>query len=402
MKKNLFFFVASAAIALTSCSNEDVVESSSGNAIDFRVAIGSGATSRGVETTHSNLSQFYVTALTLNHNTVYFSNALFTRQGTNNFFQSSEEYPWPGHNKLKFYAYSYYSGLEDGKPKALEASKYGSVHIDEEVQTITFTPQQNVPDQIDLVTAYKQASKEDVKSNGVGLEFNHMLCEIQIMAKSENTEYDFDVMGVRIGCVNKTGTLDLNPRTDETSPWSFPTDDKIDYKVIHEQPITLSSTVTGISAATKTGVGYSMPIPQPLTAWDHVNDKRNSQGGAFLAVLLKITTKATNLQVYPRPANVDGVEVGNSTDKPGYGWACVPISTNWQPGIRYVYTLDFSYGAGQVPPEDPTDPGDDILSGQIGFNVTLNGWANGSQDVGVNMNGHNTTALAAENDDPTE
>ena len=48
-------------------------------------------------------------------------------------------------------------------------------------------------------------------------------------------------------------------------------------------------------------------------------------------------------------------------DDDAYGWVAVPISTHWEAGKKYVYTLDFATGAGVVAPptggENKFDPG---------------------------------------------
>ena len=68
------------------------------------------------------------------------------------------------------------------------------------------------------------------------------------------------------------------------------------------------------------------------------------------------------------------------------------IGTNWEPGKKYVYTLDFSNGAGKVDPEkeqptdpdvDPFDPGENILGSSIKFTVEVTPWEDAAQDVNM-------------------
>lgn len=88
---------------------------------------------------------------------------------------------------------------------------------------------------------------------------------------------------------------------------------------------------------------------------------------------IQITT-AAGAQVYPAKNGE-------------YDWAAVAVGTNWKAGKKYVYTLDFSKGAGKVDPEkpeptDPTDsfkPGEDILGGPIKFKVTVTDWEPAAQ-----------------------
>lgn len=113
----------------------------------------------------------------------------------------------------------------------------------------------------------------------------------------------------------------------------------------------------------------AMLLPQQLTAWTPETDKKNANNGAYIALKIQITTK-DGARVYPAKAKGD------------YDWAAVAINTNWEARKKYVYTLDFSNGAGKVDPEkpqpvDPTDPfkpGEDILGGPIKFKVTVADW----------------------------
>ena len=73
-----------------------------------------------------------------------------------------------------------------------------------------------------------------------------------------------------------------------------------------------------------------------------------------------------------------------------YGWVAVPVGTNWVAGQKYVYTLDFSNGAGRVDPEkpDPTDPdpfepGEPILGDPIKFTVTVTPWVDAPQNLNM-------------------
>lgn len=66
----------------------------------------------------------------------------------------------------------------------------------------------------------------------------------------------------------------------------------------------------------------------------------------------------------------------------------VAVNTKWEPGQKYVYTLDFSNGAGKVDPEkpmpgptDPFKPGEDVLGSAIKFTVTVTPWTSASENV---------------------
>lgn len=380
MKKKIFFIAASASLMLASCSSEDVVELNNGNAIDFRVAMGSEAQSRGSETTTGNIGQFLVTAL--NGNSTYFSNVLFQKNGENGPYESSPEYLWPGNDNLSFYAYSYYTGTTGDAMKPIDETKIGTVAISGAAQTITgFTPQAEFADQIDLVTAYNTGNKQTSENAGVKLTFGHALSQIQIQAFTNSEVYTFDVTGVKIASVNSTGNLNFH---NGTNVWSF---DEIPAKRDYSQEyadaaITLTATPQDILN------GNAILVPQKLTKWDNIDDATNTKKGAYLAVKLRI--KTSTMQVYPA---LTDEEIAANTDK--FAWACVPVDTEWLPGNKYVYTLNFSNGAGQVPPEDPDEPGIDILGGPIFFTTEVLKWTNTTVPE-VSMVGNNPAAASGE------
>ena len=85
----------------------------------------------------------------------------------------------------------------------------------------------------------------------------------------------------------------------------------------------------------------------------------------------------------------DDITAGNVTlcsDASEFAWACVPIDTNWEPGKKYVYTLNYSAaGLGMADPEDGAVPGEDIIPEspvKLWFTVTVSDW----EEVAENKN----------------
>lgn len=135
-----------------------------------------------------------------------------------------------------------------------------------------------------------------------------------------------------------------------------------------------------------------MLIPQILEAWNGTE----STNGAYLSVLCRIYSLdgGNETLLYPEPTEND-----NKDGK--YAFAAVAINTNWEPGKKYTYTLNFcgdGGGAGEIDPNpvdptDPTDPeidptpkpdgngGDGILGKPIKFTVTVDDWKDELKDV---------------------
>lgn len=353
MKKQLFL-TAMAALVMVSCSEENVLDTNKGNAIDFRAAMGT----RAQETNTANMSSIYVTALDARNENL-FSDQLFSKNG--NFFTSTPAYYWPGDGStLTFYAYS---------PSKTDLG--GTLTITSATKKLTdFSPATDISNQKDFVTIKATGNKTN-ETSGVQLQFEHRLVQIEVKAKNANEGYVYKVKGVRIGKPVSKGTFDF-----ETNAWSLNTTEKTNYEAECDNEQTLAASPVSIM---KTAGDNAMLIPQQLTAWAAATDKTNATAGAYLAVKVKITT-AAGARVYPVATNAD------------YDWVAVPINTNWEPGKKYIYTLDFSNGAGKVDPEKEEDPsvpedhykpGDDILGGPIKFTVQVTEWTNQPENIGM-------------------
>ena len=349
MKKQLFLVVV-AALAMASCSKDESTDINRGNAIDFRAALGT----RAVETTTANLDKIIVTAINKTASN-YFTDAEFTKNDA--FFTSTPAYYWPSDGSdLSFYAYS---------PAASDLG--ATVTINSTTKTLAdFSPKANIGEQKDFVTANATGNKNN-ETTGVALLFKHQLSQIEIKAKNTNDGYVYKVQGVRIGQPVSKATFDFG-----TTSWQLGSV-KTNYEATYAgSEKTLTGTAASIMAVADDN---AMLIPQQLTAWTPDTDKTNTNKGAYLAVKVNITTK-DGARVYPVAS------VGE------YDWVAVAVDTNWQPGQKYVYTLDFSNGAGKVDPEkpmpgptDPFKPGEDVLGSAIKFTVTVTPWTSASENV---------------------
>ena len=107
----------------------------------------------------------------------------------------------------------------------------------------------------------------------------------------------------------------------------------------------------------------------------------------YISVLVNITSKY-GAQVYPAGG--------------GFGWVAIGLPYEWESGKKYVYTLDFSDGAGRVDPNPgndvnpdgiaptkPKDPalGKPILGKRVKFGIAVSPWGDGgSTDVTLGDN----------------
>ena len=333
MKRILFFLVAATSVACSQDETTDVV--GKGQQIDFRTAMGT----RAAETTTGTLQKITVTAIDAEHEN-YFTDVEFSKKGS--YFTSETPYYWPvDGSTLNFYAYS---------PAAADLG--ATVTITNASKKLTnYAPAADVSEQQDFITATATGSKSN-EATGVALTFKHQLSQIEIKAKNTDDTHVYKVQGVRIAQPVSKATFDFG-----TSTWVLGSD-KATYEVTYKgSEKTLGSSAVSIM---KTDGDNAMLLPQQLVAWDSDSDKSNTNKGAYLSVLINITEDDGD-PVYP-------------TEAGQYGWAAVPIDTNWEAGKRYVYTLDFSNGAGKVDPDVPEGGGDDILGSPIKFSVEVDTW----------------------------
>ena len=261
----------------------------------------------------------------------YFTDVEFTKNDS--YFTSETPYYWPSDGSvLNFYAYS---------PKATDLGA-----------TVTITNASKKLTNYAPATDMASGSKSN-EATGVALTFKHRLSQIEIKAKNTEDTYVYKVQGVRIAQPVSKATFDFG-----TDAWELGSEKEI-YEVTYSgSEKTLEHSAVSIM---KTDGDNAMLIPQQLVAWDSETDKSNTKKGAYLSVLINITKADGSDPVYP-------AEAGQ------YGWAAVPIDTNWEAGKKYVYTLDFSNGAGKVDPDVPEGGGEDILGSPIKFTVTVDEW----------------------------
>ena len=317
IKKLSALLIGIAALTFASCSEDRLIESNPGLAIDFQMDLAT----RSQEFTNGNVGAFYVTAVGSKNN--LFTNIAFTK--TNGIFSSSTAYFWPDEEaSLDFYAYA---------PSAAELGASCSDGL-----TITgVETQQTFAEQTDFIVARQSVSKT---SQTIPLHFEHKLSMIEVKAKNANDAYNYKIKGIRLAGLH--GKADYSLETDKWSNFSEPLMLADEYSEIE---------LDGASESIMGNGGNAMVIPQELSRWSIGNET-----GAYIGVLVQITTKA-GAKVYPRPG---------STEE--YEWMLIPISTTLQAGTKYIYTLDFTTGAGL------DTEGNDILGESITFDVNEIQW----------------------------
>ena len=331
MKKSVIYMAAFATLGLATSCNQDDSESTkySNNEIGVHASFGDNTT-RAVETTISNLGSFTLNTFQDGEDN-YMNNVKYSSTDGSTWTTEAGKFFWPVEGDLHFYGYA---------PETPGQS--GTFKIDKDAQTLTdFSPNAAASDQKDFVYTSATGNGSSNGETGIDLNFKHALTEISIDAKNSNTAYTVTVTGVRIGNVKTKGTFTFPSTTGTDASWSLSdkTSDKGNYETTWTEGVTLGGEVSKLDAS---NVPF-MIIPQSLTSTTKYAD------GNYIAMKVKIT--------------MQGGKVLHD------GWAYIGIDTNWEMGKHYVYTLDFSNGAGQ------DDNGKDIISGKnIKLNVTVTAW----------------------------
>lgn len=384
MKKKLFF-LAVAAVALASCSNDETVASQTNNeanAISFRPLVTNvtrAATDPGLITAFVAGNQINVWAdykqessdVKYFYDTYEYATSPAAFNPT-----SSQKHYWPatvsGDHPVTFYA-TY--GVPQSSGGVFDLSGTSN----------KFTPNATAASQVDVLVA-KEIRTSGASGGAVVLNFRHALSQIAVKVKNTNPNLKFTVKEVRIGCISTEATAftlafdntDTDSKPQQTnantplttdanmisaSSWTIVTDGVTANANKYDQDpsdLTFEGTtdVTGggstANAITAFGSSWIL-LPQTMKAFNtttltatpttkEYTAKRDGTGtatgnpelsGSYIA--LKLTIDNWN----------GAAATGNIvTDQ----WCYWPIDElgAWTPGLKYTYTVDMA-GGGYYP-----------------------------------------------------
>ena len=335
--------ICAAAAAVVSCEQDRTVAVREDNAISFRSNLRS--LTKATEVTNTNISAFKVTAIGNSAN--YFTDMDVAVDGSGN-CTADKTYYWPSY-QLGFYAYANPSG---GTAAITNASKMIN----------GVTPAAAAADQVDFVIAYENGTKAGNETSGVPLNFRHALSQVVVKAANLSTSgIVIKVKGVKIQNILNSGdiTFPADPTTTRNggtlaqSLWNTSSASKTTYTISDATGVTLSGTAASIMFD---GAAW-MVVPQALTARTSFADGTDT--GSSIGVMVQILD-ASNNQLYPATAGE-------------YAYTNIPIGTNWEPGKKYIYTLNFLDEAndGGAGVDDNDDP---VLGLPIKFTLTVDDW----------------------------
>lgn len=391
---------------VSSCTDGEVEEVNSGTEITFNTRV-----SRASVATTGNLSEFKVWAEADNYPSMIIDGEIAAKKAGQSFFSLDRSPVWPPEvNSIKFWAVAP-TGINPDVTVASQSLK-------------GFRPDADITKQQDLITAYKLQQRSE-GTTGISLKFNHALSQIVVRAREaggDNETKRIKIKGAWIVNVRPQGDIvKTDVEEDNYISWSVDNNvGKVMYGTTFARPVELGHVNKPLldynegSAETSFNM---MLVPQTLDRWNISDDSQketNPSGGAYILLLCRVEAvhsggvhQGATVDEPVRPSDDQKSHTHqmfpftNAFDEYEYGYTCVPVDTEWKPGKKYVYNLDFcgsSAGAGIYPPDGgltglpesetngdntytyvkdrPADKkaGDPVLDSPIVFNVTVTDW----------------------------
>lgn len=206
MKKILFAAVA--ALAITSCSQNEMDGIDNGQKGKAEIRFGYTPVTRATVTTTNSLGNFTVNAYSSDGATYstdaldVISNGYFTKKNGEDVWESTEKYYWPVGKKMHFFGYDTTSS-EATFTK--ETAGY---------PTLKYTIATDITSQHDLLVA-KLENQEYSTTNAVSLPFKHALTQVLFNLKGDDETVTYTVKSVAINGVFKDGKYNY-----ETGIWT--------------------------------------------------------------------------------------------------------------------------------------------------------------------------------------
>lgn len=229
MKK--FLFLAMAAAAMVSCSQNEEIENAAQKA-EIKLGTVVKAGTRATVVTNDNFNEFKVSAYIAKDadvtsqglGTAYIPGALYSGSKAGGWTTTSGSYYWaPG--KMQFFAY----------PSDVTDFNAGATGY----PTCTFNIEATAAAQKDIVVAHVVDAEKPASGGDLTLTFKHILTRINFSYKPEQDGYDYTVSEIVIkGVGGGSATYTFNNENNGKGAWGNPGTASVDYKY----PINMATT----------------------------------------------------------------------------------------------------------------------------------------------------------------
>jgi len=353
--KRISFVMIAALTMLASCSKDEIVGHQDDLPIQFRTVI--EKQTRATSYTTNTLTSFAATAYVGSTGSYAMENVEFSNGGSSTTYRvvGNTKYYWPKNVDVNFYAYA---------PKASATNGISYTNESE----IEVTPLSDTDSQVDLIYAANVGNKAQDAMNGVTLNFRHAMSKILIRVKNSSSDIKFDVTGWKIAGVDGSALFEYDKTLDTNTPasgskntfdrtlWSG--NDDI-FTASYSKTFNAKS-VTGVNTTWGTLDGSAILIPQyarKAHQYSGSDPANNPLDGAYIAIQYKA---------------VDG---SNTVIAPAGTWGCWPVRFDWQPGFRYIYTIDLAEMGYSETGKEQLEPVIDNLEIALKFvDVTVDAW----------------------------
>lgn len=339
-------FAALAALALASCSSDELLEQNSGSAINFSV-VADKATRADIKT--DNLDNFKVwsfkTADGTTNGDPFINNMVCSKSGDNWVFNGQTMF-WPTEN-LNFYMVA--------TSAAATGTNVFTPSVSAAAQKVDFTAGDGT---IDFVYAMCQnQAKKDHLATPINVNFRHALSKVVFKLGNTNANLRITVAGIRVVGINDKGTCTLASTstygaTKGECSWESQASSKTQIADVAYTALTGANTLL---TAESTEVGTPLYlVPQVLPTWTVTKVSEGNYtatGTARIEILCKIEQK-TGEGAESYSVIWDGITSGKYIAVSLDGKGATATDLDWLQGKKYIYTLSFGQGAGY----DPTDP----------------------------------------------
>lgn len=282
MKK--FLFLAMAAAAMVSCSQNEEIENAAQKA-EIKLGTVVKAGTRAAVVTNDNFTEFKVSAYIVDDANVasnglgaaYIPGVLYQGNKTAGWTPESGSYYWaPG--KMQFFAY----------PKDVADFDAGATGY----PTCTFNIEATAAAQKDIVVAHVVDAVKPVSGGDLTLTFKHILTRINFSYKPEKDGYNYTVSQIVIkGVGGGSATYTFNKENDGKGAWGDPSTASVDY----EYPVKMATTATDGYYALEGEGAPLMLLPQSVVGKTiEVTYKTEKDGTTFFNDTKVVTLPANS------------------------------------------------------------------------------------------------------------
>lgn len=433
MKKKIFL-VALSALALTACTNDEMIEEKQ-NEIKFAVTTEATTRAGAVATTTNTIDNFKVWAYTSyiagtsgswsQDKDIYIKGNKVTKNSNGNWEFEGGSYFWPN-SSLNFYAFSPTTYLDN-------------TTLVEEYDAYQITCQTDGNN--DLLYATNRYNTLHINRDVVPLNFHHAFAQLIFTATNTNQHLGVEISKIEVAQMYTKGKLNIQtyysttPNLDEDNNSTDIDNSYSEWGTWENQNTigTLAATLqipenaTGINVATRDGgnehknrivwltantLTSNDPnhgddahtdnkglyvLPQTLKYWNPSEawDATSTDNKAYFIIYCKVWNKPE----LTTAADENAIYLWG--DKDTYAAVAVPVvvpttttdadgntsTTNtftWKQGTKYRYNFDFKKGVGYVPPTDEDNPGEPVLV-PIQVSITVDEFQSANPQPGIDM-----------------